>query len=412
MNKCLKYAMIGIIGTMISCVVLSCKKDLKTTEVMLTCIIPDNLPEAKLSKVVLSAKNITTGKSTEYSLAQNASGIYTFTLFEGLYNFSLEAQVSYTSSGVTHTGTLKGYKESLNITGIQTSVTLDLFISKKTEDFVIAEIFFAGTLTPEGKQYVGDTYFRIYNNSDEVLYADGLVIAETKFLTTTKRDYMPNIMSTDVAVNAIYRIPGNGTDYPVQPGKSILICDNAINHRNANVNSFDLRTADFEWYDESTNPAVADIDNPSVTNLDKIYCYTLTVWVPHNRGFNSYVLGRLGTDKETYLRDYTYFYNYNLVTNSGTFPMTGDCYRFPNDWVIDAVNLSVESEFQWILTDPGLDMGWTYCGTINSDKTRYGKSVRRKVESITIDGRRKLKDSNNSKVDFDAEQTANPFYFD
>ena len=65
----------------------------------------------------------------------------------------------------------------------------------------------------------------------------------------------------------MYAIPGNGKDYPVQPGKSLLICDKAIDHREANSNSFDLSNADFEWYDDSDkNP---DIDNPQVTNLDK-----------------------------------------------------------------------------------------------------------------------------------------------
>ncbi len=412
MNRFLKYAKIILPGLILGSVVFSCKKELKTTEVTLTCIMPDSISEAELSRIVLSAKNITTGRSTDYPLEQNSAGVYILELFEGLYNFSLEAKATYQTNGAFKTGTLRGYKESINITGTQANATLNLFLSENAGDFVIAEIFFTGTLTPEGKQYVGDTYFRIFNNSDEILYADGLVIAETKFLSTSKSDYTPDIMSSAVAVDAVYRIPGNGTDYPVQPGKSILICDNAIDHRNANINSFDLRSADFEWYDESTNPNVADIDNPAVTNMEKIYCYTLTIWVPHNRGFNSYVLGRLKTDKETYLRDYTYSYNYNLVTNAGTFPMTGECYRFPNNWVIDAVNLSVESDFQWILTDPSLDMGWTYCGRINSDKTRYGKSVRRKVESTTSDGRKKLKDTNNSSVDFDPEQPANPFYFD
>lgn len=412
MKNNLKITKIFLLAFLLGVITFSCKKELTTTEVTLTCTMPDNITGATLTNIVLAAKNISTGRTTDYPLEQNANGIYVLQLNEGLYNLTFEAKITYELEGVVQTGTLRGYKESVNLTGKEAGVLLELFLSERTGDFVIAEIFFTGTLTPEGKQYLGDSYFRIFNNSDELLYADGLVIAETKFLTTAKRNYSPDIMSNAVAVDAIYRVPGSGTDYPVEPGKSILICDNAIDHRNANVNSFDLRSANFEWYDESTNPSVADIDNPAVTNLEKIYCYTLTIWVPHNRGFNSYVLGRLKEDKDTYLRDYAYHYNYDLITNAGTFPMTGDAYRFPNDWVIDAVNLSVESDFQWILTDPSLDMGWTYCGKINSDKNRYGKSVRRKVESTTQDGRKKLKDTNNSTVDFDPEQPANPFYFD
>ena len=398
---------------LLSIALFACQEDeVKQTNVTVNCNLPEEFTSAGLSDIEVTVKNISTGKTSSFTFSQSDGNTYSLTLIEGLYDFSLEGDMNSIVNEIQFVNKVKGYKDAVEIIGSNAELTLDLFLSEKiNNDFVIAEIFFTGTLTPEGKQYLGDSYFRIYNNSDQVLYADGLVIAESKFLTTAKRDYTPDIMSDAVAVDAIYRIPGSGTDYPVEPGKSILICDNAIDHRNANVNSFDLRTANFEWYDESTNPSVADIDNPAVANLEKIYCYTLTIWVPHNRGFNSYVLGRLGIDKETYLTDYTYFYDYNLVTNAGTFPMTGDAYKFPNEWVIDAVNLSIEAKFEWLLTHPSLDMGWSYCGKIDSDKTRYGKSVRRKVLSITDDGRKILKDTNNSSVDFDAEQTADPFYF-
>ena len=80
-------------------------------------------------------------------------------------------------------------------------------------------------------------------------------------------------------------------------------------------------------------------------------------------------------------------------------------YKIPNKWVLDAVNLCVESEYEWNVTSPALDRGWTYCGKVNSDKTRYGKSVRRKVLSgIT------LQDTNDSSVDFLPEQKADPYF--
>lgn len=389
----------------------ACKKDAVKSSVMIVCNMPNGYLEAQLSDIVITVRNVSTGKSTEYPLTATQSNIYSIDLWEGLYDFSLEATFSYELGDIMQVEVAKARSESVQITGEKSSVILSLFIAETSDGFVIAEIFFAGTLTPEGKQYVGDTYFRIYNNSNHTLFADGLVIAESDFLTVSKYNYTPDIMSQAMAVSAIYRVPGNGTDYPVEPGKSILICDNAIDHRQANANSFDMRKADFEWYDESTNPNVADIDNPSVTNLEKIYCYTLTIWVPHNRGFRSYALAKLKVDKETFLRDYTYNYSYKMITSAGSFSMTGDSYQISNEWIIDAVNLSVESEYQWLVTDPGLDMGWTYCGKINSDQSRYGKSVRRKVDYTTEEGVVKLMDSNNSSVDFAPEQTADPFYF-
>jgi hypothetical protein len=30
-----------------------------------------------------------------------------------------------------------------------------------------------------------------------------------------------------------------------------------------------------------------------------------------------------------------------------------------NEWITDAVNLSVQDSYQWVVTSPSLDMGWT-----------------------------------------------------
>ena len=86
----------------------------------------------------------------------------------------------------------------------------------------------------------------------------------------------------EILRRVVHMIPGSGRDVPVQPGGKLLIVDNALNHTVANPNSWDMTTADYEWYDESTNPQFTDIDNPKVPNLEKIYCSTLTAWQsPH-----------------------------------------------------------------------------------------------------------------------------------
>jgi len=107
------------------------------------------------------------------------------------------------------------------------------------------------------------------------------------------------------------------------------------------------------------------------------------------------------TDKETFLEKYAYTANYTYVFGDFSIPREVETYYVPNSWIIDAVNLSVESEFQWIVTSSSLDAGWTHCGSIDHDPNRYNKSVRRKVES-TVNGRKILQDTNNSTVDFDA----------
>lgn len=210
-------------------------------------------------------------------------------------------------------------------------------------------------------------------------------------------------MDKAVTVQALYTVPGNGREHPVQPGEYFTLADVAIDHRVANPNSFDLSGADFEWYDDSNSPAHPDIDNPDVPNLDKWYCYTQSFWMLHNRGFKAYGIARIPVAKETYLKDYRYTYNYTMVLEAGTFPMSQSAYMMPNEWVVDIVNCSVASDYVWNLCAPSLDMGWTHCGKIDKDKTRFFRSVRRKMLYLDDKGHPVLKDTNNSTEDFNPD---------
>ena len=358
---------------------------------------PDGMQGAALENVQLSCRNVATGTSATYDALQGLQ------LVPGLYDLSLEADLSLASDSLVH---VRAYKPSVTVGGAANAVSLSLYESLDNDDFIISEIFFTGTLQPTGTSYRGDSYFKIYNNTDHVLYADGLALFESKFQTTQKYDYTPNIMPEAMTADAIYVVPGSGKDHPVDPGKSLLICDAAIDHRASNPLSFDLSKADFEWYDASSNASVQDIDNPAVDNLDKWYCYTNTVWIPHNRGFRAYGIARIPVGKDEYLNNYAYDYDYTMVLPAGTFPMSGHEYRMPNQWVKDVVNLSVESKYAWNVCAPALDQGWTHCGSIDQDKTRFFKSVRRKMLYLGPNGKPLLKDTNNSTEDFNPDCVA------
>ena len=376
---------------------IACTDDdkVKITEFTLTLTEPEDLNVTSISDLHVTFKNVNSGKQTTNTMTGTTGKI---TLNEGLYNITVEGKMNYIVDEKTVEGQVKGYKESVNLVGTTSADNIKLFLFNSKADFVIEEVYFAGSTTPEGKQYLADQYIKIYNNSDSVLYADGLVILESAFKTSQKYDYTPDVMSQAMVVQSVYAIPGNGKDYPIQPGESLLICDKAIDHREANSNSFDLSNADFEWYDDSDkNP---DIDNPQVTNLDKIYSSSLTTWSLHNQGLCAYAIARLQVNKETFLKDYRYHADYIFIN-----PMTIDRYQVPNAWIIDAVNISNKAQYAWNVVDASLDMGFTYCGEVASDKNRYNKSVRRKVLSTTPDGRKILKDTNNSTEDFEAKAT-------
>lgn len=387
--------------------------------VYLTFQLPSGYERGTLSDVSMVFTDVNTGTVTNSS-PDMAGGYQTrISLRRGLYRVEMTGKLTYKNeNNIEKAITVAAHDDNFTVSETTTSHSLQLFATSKPDPdpadiayngFVLAEIFCAGSATPQGSYYYADKYFVIYNNTDHVLYADSLAIAESAFLTVSKENYTPDIMSSDFAVDAIYMIPGKGKDHPVQPGGRILIVDNALNHTVANPNSWDERAADFEWYDESTNPQFTDVDNPDVPNLDKIYCNSLTMWSPHTQGFKSYALARMHTDKVSYLTDYVYDYSYHIVGATGEADMTGRSYRLPNNWIIDAVNMSVSAMFQWIITAPSLDRGYTYCAEFGWDDSRYNKSVRRKVQSR--DGSRAiLQDTNNSTDDFEPRATADPFH--
>lgn len=364
--------------------------DSARTSVSVTVEMPVLPEKAQVVDRIYTFRNVSSGKTTEFSPNSDIS------LIPGLYDISFTARVFTPGAAET---TLRANLPSVSITGSSASVTLKAYNNRETDDLIIAEVFFAGTLLPSGNTYNGDDYIKLYNNTDRVIYADGITLFESKFATTQKFDYTPDIMSEAMTVQALYTIPGNGTDVPVEPGEYLLLADTGIDHRIANPNSFDLSTADFEWYDVSTKPDNLDIDGV-VPNLDKWYCYTLSYWGLHNRGFRAYGIARIPVDRDVYLADYRYTYEYNQVTNVGTFPMSATSYRLPNEWIVDVVNCSVAASYTWQVSDPSLDCGWTSCGTIDNDKSRFFHSVRRRLLYITDNGRCVFKDTNNSTEDF------------
>ena len=397
----------GVVALGIMLGFVGCKpqpEPVKDCKVHVVVALPDS---CSLSSASLTFEDRNMGSKQTFSNTTTIGDtciLYDLTLPAGYYACTFEAQVRVSDD---YSYPLRAYEQSVSLTD-STTLNLQAFVVHESKDFVLAEIFFAGTQTPEGKNYIGDKYFVLVNNSDEVRYADGIVLMESKFKNTKKFTVTPDIMSSAMAVDAIYRVPGNGTSFPVQPGGSFLIADNALDHRTVNSQSFDMSDANVEWYDVSTNATVTDVDNPDVPNMDKVYCYTLTIWVPNNQGNTTFAIGRLPADMtdEQYLQDYRYDYDYINVTQAGTFEMSGSAYRFPNAWIIDAVNMCPRSDFQWTSVHESLDAGFAYVGETGSDKTRFGKCVRRKVGD---DG--KLIDTNNSSEDFLMAQPADPHFW-
>lgn len=358
--------------------------------------LPLDMSDAKLDTATAVLTNVSTGATYTINIGSSLKSDDVL-IPEGTYNIVVNGTIIYMIDGKNTSANVKASQNNVTVNANKkiSNIALNMFNSKA--GLLITEIFFTGTTTPEGKQYSDDQYFKIGNNSDTVMYLDGLAIVESEFMTTSKQDYTPNLMEKAMSVDAIYVFPGNGKQYPVEPGKEVVVALNGKNHLEFNSNSIDLSKADFEFYDESENPNFQDEDNANVVNLENWYDYSKSYFSLHNRGFHSYALAKPEVTKEEFINNYKYTYTYVFTFNENSFDMDGDTYKVPNTWIVDAVNLSVAEGFEWLVTSATLDAGWAHCGTTNSDKTRYGKSVVRKKNG------NKWVDTNNSTEDFESE---------
>lgn len=265
-------------------------------------------------------------------------------------------------------------------------------------ELLIEEIFFTGHLTESGSQTSsdGDQYFKITNNSDELIYADGLLVVfseSSSNTATTGAQWTYPVLTDRIGVNSIYRIPGSGKDVPVKPGESLLLALTAQDFTQGG--GFDLSKADFEFVD--LNDYVQDPDNPDVPNLENWFKSSRSITVLHNRGMESYAIAFAppAMTAEAFMADYPWNGTRVMDWNGHHFEREiQDAYLIPNDWVVDGVNGAVPEALGNLWWNPDVDSGWTGVGETQNDAGRYGKGVRRKVENG------KLADSNNSTNDF------------
>ena len=371
----------------------ACKKDndainsiVGTRNLTLQLQKPDKVTNIHYGTLTLTFTELNRNDKVERIFTNLSQNELTLPLLMGSYEMRIAATATYTLNGETVAGEMSAFVSKVDVLN-DSSFPVSLSIKAKGNDFIIEEIFFAGTATLEGKQYFGDQYIKLYNPTNKVLYADGLVLADSEFLTVTKRDYTPDVMAEAFTAGSMVQIPGTGTQYPVQPGKSIVIAEQGINHKENNPNSIDLSKADFENF---YPPRVKDVDGVGVTNNINLH----GIFIFNNRGNRSYVIARFPEGTATATLQYDY--EYKVATKL----MQRQALKIPNNWIVDAVNLSTKTGFEWIVTSSSLDSGWAYVANDEKDASRYGKSVRRKVLSQN-NGKPIFKDTNNSTEDFE-----------
>lgn len=385
----------------------SCKEDdevvLVSVDTSAFTILPPNGTEiVSLDEARLTFKEMKSLRETVVLWGEEVK------LAEGLYDCSYEAKAvlkdEHSEFEADIYGKYPDFIVSVDLPALfETEVAT--YIRPKNNDFLIEEIYCAGTPNAKGTAYVADTYMKVFNNSDDVLYADRLALVETMFTGDTYFDYIPNPRGTKVNLRVLYVIPGSGTDYPINPGQSFIICSQAQDHSLINgEGSINLSDADFEIFDESSSSSL-DIDNPSVPNAEKWYSSlaATAAWTFTTQGNRSIAIARI-PESET-IESYALYepYEYSYVNTGKT--MTRTAYWIPNDWIIDGVNMCPMDKWKWNIFPASIDAGYTYSNETNTNRAQLGLSVIRKSLDSSEGGLRKLQDTNDSSADFLTAQT-------
>jgi hypothetical protein len=372
----------------------ACKKrdtGVQTATVQVSVKYPNNYSEQNVAnaEVKLTSKSI----GSVISSFTSSSGIAVFQdVIPGTYDITVTKVLTSTDAQ-----TLTGISQTLTLNASKTDVSIDPTAGSSIElklsgsaagNLLIKEVYYPASKTASGGTYFSDQFVEIYNNSTDVIFLDGLCIADifgnSGLINTTS---LPSPFKSDTEhsyASNVWRIPGTGKQFPLNPGSSIVIAQDGVNHKEATLNPnspVDLSKADWETYNE--RPDNRDADAPGVPNLEKVYFtggfdWLITVFGPGLVIFRTEDFSKL-----------------EKLTVPGS-TSTTQYVKIPNGIVIDAFEALKDANSASFKRIPvALDAGFVF-----ASNTYTSESFRRKTKA-TINGRRVLQDTNNSATDFE-----------
>lgn len=347
-----------------------------------------------LSQTDVSLTNSVNGfKAT---LSTNAHGIVTFkNIIAGNYIISA-LKITEENNRSTIIG---GTKTDITISPLQQEFSLPVKQYSLT-DIVIKEVFYASSYTPKGIGYLSDQFIELYNNSTKTIFTDSLCIGLV-YGAAGQMASSPSIFSSDTSkiyLQSIWMIPGTIGKLPLHSGESLLIAQDAINHKtdpSGNPNSINLSDADWETFWENTDDQ-KDVDYVETPNLHHYLDFSNSFhdWIFLTHGVSIVIfrikdknkIGRAALPNDIKLR--------KLIT-------------IPSDWVIDGFeSLDSPGKLSYKKLPYSIDMSYFYCSGIFNMESCRRKSI------LDKNGRRILIDTNSSFSDFEIVSPPTPKSFE
>lgn len=355
-------------------------------------IVPD--PDFSPANIDVTFTNQRT--SQKYHGTTDSQGIVSIVVDPGVYNIGASGVAEHNGAKYLINGTISSISLVRNISREEAAKSSDRIVVRpsKVGSLVLSEIYYNGCGADNTAQntWFRDQTYRIYNNGDKVEYLDGLCFAHLFPNKCALPSVYPDEDGTGNFVYAIsvWKIPGSGTDYPLQPGESVVIVQEAADHTRNNSSSYDNSAAEWEC-----NTGNSDRDNAAVDNMPYIYYpdvnrngqWLTSVFGPAFAIYRS--SGDIVLDEEYYRLD-----GPNVQSPVGN--KYDRLAKIPVDWIIDGVEaVGQPNELNKKRIPGSVDAGAVALGG-----TYLGKTVSRKVLSTRADGTPIYQDTNNSTDDF------------
>ena len=364
------------------------------TDGLHTLIVTTQWPELGVDHSGADVRVDDMNTGSRYVSKTDADGVAEFTLPNGLYRITL--------SGVSGQNVFNASADRVVLSGKDQEVALGVVVSK-AGSIVIKEIYCGGCKKlPQEGDYQADQYIILHNNDCQVQYLDGLCFGTLSPYNSSgsnpwiSEGALPEFLPI---IQAVWQFPGDGDDFPLQPGEDAVMClRGAIDHAAQYPLSVNLNRPDYFVCYNSTyftntayHPAPGNLISQDryldvVIKIGQANAYTLSISSP------AVVIFRAeGTTVQEYVS-----VSDNIIQVPGS--MVDKVVKVPFEWVLDAVEVfDGRSSANQKRLVPSLDAGY-----VTQSDVFLGRSLMRSVDeqASAVAGYEILADTNNSLNDF------------
>lgn len=322
---------------MLVCIILnvSCDKDAPVVLPELQVVLDGDVATADYSAFTITVKELRSGQ--QYKEWADKSGKVSFSLPYGQYDVEAEDLQGDASTmyGVVHNFTFGEHNNTCKVEVQDIRASL-------SKTFVLDKLFFNCSSNGDFDNNYYEEYFTISNVSGRPLYADGISFGICGDYNASEDDGIKSayLQRDSIVLSQMYTIPGNGRQYLVMPGESLVIAHSAIDHTSGGEkkNALNLTGADFEIYVPYEYSMTTD--NPEVPNLN----VNFTTFQAFSWGYTGYaplMILRADTDLDKYVA--SHLRKMKVTLSYGD--QQQDYLIVPTSWIVDAAETGCEDSF-------------------------------------------------------------------